>query len=423
MANSDRIFRLMFRFLIVTVLLSGCQSSSPKDTKTNSLQSDRSSTLDRAITVDVAIAQTENSLNDRIYIGTTEPNSVTIVRSQISARLLSLDVTVGDEVKTNQVIGRLDDSLLAATVQQEKGELASLESELAKEQLNVKNAQISLQEAEIQLTQAKSDAQRYSSLSEIGAISQQQAESFQTAAEVAQQAVFIAREEVNIARQAVTTAKGRVAAQQAAIAEATQRQAYSLITSPATGIVVSKNQEPGNLIQEGEEILSIGDLSAIKISLPISPTDLNLIELGQPMEVQLDAIRNRTFKGKIAKVSPVANTATRKIPIEITLLNSDNEIKSGLLARVKLPNTSQNLISVPQSAIVEEAGNNYIFVVSEEDTEQKQATVNKRQIEIDRVSQNKVSIAEGLTPGEKYVVRSSRALTDDRVVNLSILSE
>ena len=423
MANNDRIFRFMFRFLIATVLLSGCQSSSPQDTKASSSPSNRSSISNRTIAVDVAIAQTENSLDERAYIGTTEPNSVTVLRSQVSGRLLSLDVIVGDAVKTNQVIGRLDDSLLAATVQQEKGELASLESELAKEQLNVKNAQISLEESKIQLEQAESDARRYSSLSEIGAISQQQAESFQTAAEVARQAVLLAEEEVNIARQAVTTASGRVAAQQAAIAEAIQRQAYSAIVSPVTGVVVSKNQEPGNLIQEGEEILSIGDLDAIKVSFPVSPVDLNLVELGQPVKVELDAIHGQTFKGKVTRISPVANTATRKIPIEITAPNSDNKIKSGLLARVKLPNTNQDRVSVPQSAIVEEAGNNYIFVVNKENTEQRQAEVNKKLVEIDRVSQNRVFIAEGLAPGERYIIRSSEPLEDNQVVNLSILSE
>ena len=423
MANINRLFGLIFRFLIFTILLSSCQPLLPKDTGADSPQLDGSSTFSRKTTVDVAIADTQNALNTQAYIGTTEPNSVTILRSQISGRLLGLDVRVGDRVTKNQVIGRIDDSLLAATVQQEKGELASLESELAQEQLSIKNAQISLEEAKIQLEQAKSDAQRYSSLSQIGAISQQQAESFQTAAEVAQQAVFLAQEEVNIARQAVTTAKGRVAAQQAAIAEAVQRQAYSLITSPATGVVVSNNQEPGNLIQEGEEILSVGDLSAIKISLPISPVDLNLVELGQPVEVQFNAIQDRTFWGEITKISPVANTSTRKIPLEITVLNSGNEIKSGLLAQVKLPNKNNDKVTVPQSAIAETAENNYIFVVSKEDTKQRQATVSKRQVQIDRVSQNMVFLTKGLAPGEKYIIRSSEPLTDNQVVNLSILSE
>ncbi|WP_222427151.1 efflux RND transporter periplasmic adaptor subunit [Hyella patelloides] len=409
-----------FCSFVALVLLSSCQPLSPNDSDPSNLQS---SQRQRITTVDVATVTTENLANSQEYVGTTEPNSTTFLRSQVEGRLLDLNVNVGDLVNKNQVIGRLDDSLLAATVEQERAELASLESELTREQLSVKNTKISLQETKIELEQAKNDAQRYSSLSQIGAISQQQAESFETAAKVAQQAVFLAEEEVNIAQQAVTTAMGRVAAQQSAISEASQRQAYSQLIAPTTGIVVSKSQEPGNLVREGEEILSVGDLNTIKILLPISAVDLNLVALGQTVEVRLDAIQDKVFPGKVSKIAPVANANTRKINIEITVNNSNNEIKSGLLAKVQLPENNQEQIAVSQSAIVEEAGINYIFVVTEENSKQRQATVTKRQVTIDNSLQNEVFLTEGLKPGEKYIIRSSQPLTNNQVVNLSIISE
>lgn len=427
MAKFDRL--LGISSVVATMLLTSCQLLNPEnsqgdlETASNGEREQLNQvSLEKQITnVDVAEATTDLTTTQE-YVGTSEPNSTTVLRSQATGRLLDLNVEVGDSVIEGGVIGRLDDSLLAATVEQEQAQLASLESELAQEQLNVKNAQIGLKEAQIQLQQAQSDAERYNSLSEIGAISQQQAESFETAAKVAQQAVLLAQEEVKIAQQAVTTAIGSIDRQNAAIAEATQRQAYSQLIAPTTGIVISKNQEPGNLVQEGEEILAIGDLSVIKILVPISAVDLNLVSLGQTVKIRFSAFQDRVFQGKVSSISPIANASTRKINLEVTVVNSDREIKSGLLATVQL-STANEQVMIPRSAIVEEAGINYIFVITKEDREERQATVTKRQVTIDRSFQDRVAITEGLEPGEKYIIRSSQPLNDNEVVDLSILSE
>lgn len=421
MTNFYRLWCLSFVF--VAFLNLGCQPLFSQNSDDESSKENNSSVAKRIPTVDVAIADEDNSDNYREYVGTTEPKTLAILRSQGEGRLLDLQVAVGDRVDKNQVVGSLDDSLLAATVQQERGELASLESELIREQLNIKNAQINLQEALINLEQAKSDAQRYKELAEVGAVSQQQAESFQTTAKVAQQTVFLAQEEVNIAKVAATTAMGRIAAQQAAIAESVQRQSYSQLTAPITGIVVNKNQEPGNLVREGEEILSIGDFSAVKIFTSISAVDLNLITIGQTVEVELDALEDKVFSGRVTKINPVANTDTRKIGIEVTVINPNNQIKGGLLALVQLPKIARQQVSVPQSAITEEAGASYVFVVTKEDAKQREAKVSKRPVEIDELSENRAFIKEGLQPGEKYVIRSSQPLKDNETVDLSILSE
>lgn len=407
--------------LVVMVLLTGCQSS-PSEKSDLNLERAEAASRKRITNVEVAEATT-NSVNSQAYIGTSEPNSTTILRSQADGRLLELNAEVGNSITQGETIGRLDDSLLAATVQQEQAQLASLESELATQRLNVRNAQIRLQESRIQLQQAQSDAERYNSLSEIGAISQQQAESFQTAAEVARQAVLLAQEEVNIARQAVTTASGSVERQQAAIAQALQRQTYTQLIAPATGIVVSKTQEPGNLVREGEEILTIGDFSLVKIIVPISAVDLNLVSLGQTVRVRFDAFGDRVFPGKVSSISPIANASTRKINLEITVVNPNNEIKSGLLAKIQLPTANEASVIVPRSAIVEEAGTNYIFVVTSEDRQQRQATVTQRQVTIDESSQDRVTVTGGLQSGEKYITRSSQPLSDNEVVDLSILSK
>ncbi len=424
MSNSKKSRYLNSLLLILVCTLEGCNlepeiSSSASPNKKIAQSAEKP----QLTAVDVKIAQVGNLSNAREYVGTTEPIRKTLLRSQVEGKLLDLRVEVGDRVSKGQVIGRLDSSLLTAAVNREKAELASLESELASARIRVKNAEIALEEALLRLAQAKSDAQRYSELSEKGIISSQEAESFQTTAEVAQKTVLVAQEEINIAKQAVTASIGQVESQKEAIIEVAQRQAYSQLIAPATGIVITKINEPGNLIREGEEIIEIGDFSQVKVVVPLSELDLGQISIGKSVSVRFDAFSDRLFRGTISRIAPSANSSTRQIPIEITVTNPENQIKGGLLARVTLAPNAETEVIIPDSAIVEEAGENYIFVVTQEDLVARQGIVSKRKIGIRDRSEGKVAITTGIKSQEKFVLRTAKPLTDGETVSLSILSE
>ena len=422
MFNSEKSRYLHSLLFILIYALGGCNLSSGISSSASPDQKITQSATEKSqlTTVDVTIAQVGNLSNTREYVGTTEPIRETLLRSQVEGKLLELTVEVGERVTKGQIIGRLDSSLLTAAVNREKAELASLESELASARIRVKNAELALEEALLRLAQAKSDAQRYSELAEKGLISSQEAESFQTTAEVAEKTVLVAQETINIAKQAVTASIGQVASQKEAIAEAAQRQAYSQLIAPATGIVTTKINEPGNLIREGEEIIEIGDFSQVKVVVPLSELDLGQISLDKSVSLTFDAFGDRIFTGKISRIAPAADSSTRQIPIEITVANPENQIKGGLLARVTLAANAAAQVIIPESAIVEDR---YIFVLTQEDLAAKQGVVSKRKIGISDRLEGKVAITTGLKPQEKFVLRTAKALTDGETVSLSILSE
>ncbi|MGK7898795.1 MAG: efflux RND transporter periplasmic adaptor subunit [Xenococcus sp. (in: cyanobacteria)] len=425
MINSQKSRYLSSLLLIIIFILKGCGLNSPNGSSTSSDSkiTAPSAAQSQLTAVDVEIARLGNLTTAREYVGTTEPIRKTLLRSQAEGKLLNLSVEVGDRVNQGQILGSLDSSLLTAAVNREKAELASLESELASARIRVKNAELALEEALLRLAQAKSDAQRYSELAQQGLISSQEAESFQTTAKVAEKTVLVAQESINIAKQAVAASMGQVASQKEAIAEATQRQAYSQLIATATGIVIAKINEPGNLIREGEEIVEIGDFSQVKVVVPLSELDLGKISLGKSVAVIFDAFGDRIFPGTISRISPAADANTRQIPIEITLDNSQSQIKGGLLARVTFTNSGTTEVIIPESAIVEESGTNYIFVVKLEDSTAQQAVVEKRRIEISDRQKGKAAISQGIKPQEKFVLRAAKPLSDGEAVSFSILSE
>lgn len=409
-------FPLTIQLLLFIGLLTGCVTADSQDSAEIAANQQQLTSVDLATaSLDAAAA--------REYIGTTQPASEVTLRSQVEGRLLELSVAVGENVTQGQTIGKLDDSLLAAVVRQETEELASLNSEVARAEIEVKDAKIRLEQAEIQLEQAKSDAVRYSQLAETGLIAEQQAESYRTAAQTAQQNVFSAREAIAIQKQAVDVAKARVAAQQAAIAEAEQRRVYTQLLAPISGTVVAKPSEPGDLIQTGEEIVTIGNFQQIEVVVPISELDLSQVSLGQNVRVKLDAFNDRVFQGEVTQIAPTtSDSVARQIAVKVTVDNRDRLIKGGLLARVSFATTAATNITVPEAAIVTEAGENYLFIVPQT-TGDRQATVIKRQVELGDRAYGKVEVLSGIKPGEKFVVRSSQPLKDGETVALSIISQ
>ncbi|NJL85969.1 MAG: efflux RND transporter periplasmic adaptor subunit [Leptolyngbyaceae cyanobacterium SM1_1_3] len=261
-------------------------------------------------------------------------------------------------------------------------------------------------------------------LAEAGAISAQEAELAQTARSIADQALQSAQEQVAAQQQAVASAQRRVNSQRAIVEQTRQRLAYTTLASPIDGVVLTRPAEPGDLIQPGNEVFSLGDFSAVKVIVQVSELVLSQISSGQAVQVRLDAFPQETLTGRISRISPVADATARLIPVEVTIPNADRKIGSGLLARVNLATSSQGIV-VPQSALEisenpADAATATLFVTAGAAPEAK---VQSRSVQVGERANGQVEIRSGLEPGEAVVVRSSGPLSQGQVVRLSILSE
>jgi HlyD family secretion protein len=287
------------------------------------------------------------------------------------------------------------------------------------------------------VVQAQADSQRQQQLVKQGAIAQQTAQQARTQAQTAAQELRAATEQVRTEQQAVAAAQGRVVAQQAVVAQAKERRSYTRLTSPITGVVTEKVTEPGNLLQAGGEVLKIADFNRIKVVVQVSELELAQIQVGQSVQVRLDAFPNQTLIGRVARISPTADATARLIPVEVVIPNSDGKIGSGLLARVNFATQAAQRVVVPQIAIQKEARNkasSQPTVTKEESDEQNgtlfvitnvegKAKVTARAVTLGKKADGKVEILSGLQPGDRYVVRSGKSLKDGDAVRLSIISE
>ncbi|MCC5601358.1 efflux RND transporter periplasmic adaptor subunit [Nostoc favosum] len=452
--SSTSVRSLFISCLVGIALLTASCGSSPKESADAQSQSPGSREGGGATPVDVAIARTDLLEKQPEYTGNTTPFRIVSVRSQVEARLLALNLDVGDTVKQGQNVGQLDDAILSTELKQAEAELAALKSEVARATNQVSNARADVERARLEVVQAQADSERQQRLFKAGAIAEQTAQQARTQAKTAAQALRAAQEQVRTEQQAVAAAQGRVLAQQALVAQTKERSSYARLTSPITGIVTEKVTEPGNLLQAGSEVLKIGDFNRVKVVVQVSELELAQIQVGQSVQVRLDAFPDQALIGRVTRISPAADATARLIPVEVVIPNNQGKIGSGLLARVNFENQTQQRVVVPQTAIQKQAGSKNskgtgetqtnvpqdsspantsgiakaksqdqsgeVFVVK--DTEDK-TKVTARAVMLGKRADGRVEILSGLQTGERYVVRSGKPLKEGDTVSLSILSE
>lgn len=422
----------------IGLLTASCGSIPKESAQAQSQQRGKKARGEKATAVDAAIARTGLLRLQPTYTGNTTPYRTVSLRSQVEARLLALNLDVGDKVNKGQKVGLLDDALLLKSLKQSEAELAALKSEVTRAGTQVSNARAEVERARLELIQAQADSKRLQELVKVGAIPQQTAEQARTRAKTAAQSLRASEERVRTEQQVVASAQGRVVAQQALVAQFQERRSYARLISPITGVITQRVTEPGNLLQPGNEVLQIADFSRIKVLVQVSELELSQIQVGQSVQVTLDAFPNESLIGRVTRISPAADAIARLIPVEIVIPNNDNKIGSGLLARVKFEIQTSQQVIVPQTAIQKapdnqdnlddstatntESENNSgkVFIVT--DTEGK-IRVTARVVTLGNKADGKVEIVSGLQAGEAYVVRSSRLLKDGDSVVLSALSE
>lgn len=421
--------KLLISCLLGLGLLSASCGSLPKESA--EAESQRPGGRERggsATPVDVAIARTNLLRQQPDNIGNTTPFRTVSLRSRSEGRLLALNLDVGDSVTRGQVVGQLDDALLVTALRQAEAELAARQSEVARATTQVNNARVEVERARLEVVQARTDSKRQQELYKEGAIAEQTAEQASTKAQTATQMLRAATEQVRTEKQAVAAAQGRVYAQQAVVSQAQERRSYARLTSPITGLVIEKVTEPGNFLQTGSEVLKIADFSRVKVVVQVSELDLAKIQVGQSVQVRLDAFPDQTSIGRVTRISPAADATARLIPVEVVIPNSAGKIGSGLLARVNFNTQSSQRVVVPQIAInqdkvgqTQSKDNNKIIFVLQSPSDKKKVTA--RAVTLGQKADGKVEILSGLQPGEAYVVRSGKPLKDGEAVSLSILSE
>jgi Cu(I)/Ag(I) efflux system membrane fusion protein len=171
---------------------------------------------------------------------------------------------------------------------------------------------------------------------------------------------------------------------------------------PRDGTVLEKPALVGMRFSSGDTLFRTADLSTVWIIAQVAEGDLAQIHEGQAANVQLKAFPNETREGKVERIYPELNMATRTVPVRIVLPNADGRLRPGLFAEVTFgTNSGDAVVAIPDSAVIDSGRRRVAFVAKGE------GLFEPRELETGARGDSFVEIRKGVDEGEDVVVRGT----------------
>ncbi len=308
------------------------------------------------------------------YTGTIEAIRKINITPDIAGKIARINVEEGDRVEKGQLLAELDTRAIRLQLEQAEASLAVAEA-------NHKDAQRNME--------------RMERLKGEKAVSDQQYEKIRLAFESAEAQRQQAKSAVNLARHQLDV---------------------SLMEAPFSGIIASKNAEVGDVINpmmgsfsSTSGVLTLMDFSQVKIEIDVSHTDISRIQKGQSALLQVTALPDEEFNGRVALVNLTADPTTKKFKVEVRVDNPGLVLRPNTFGEVTLEiSTHEEALVIPQTAILE---NRYVFVAQENTAERRDVSVGLQNTEL-------VEIVSGLKEGELVIVEGNYGLEDGTEIEI-----
>ena len=316
---------------------------------------------------------------------------IVAISAELTARIDSLTKTEGDQVTRDEILATLDRRELEIQVQQAEADLDRLTSkakqeamgielhlarqkeEVAKAEAALRASRYNYDDALAHAVQAKDDWHRNHKLFEKQLVPAQELDRAKTMlrqSEAQMSAMLekikegeslldlarIKAGETEVKQAELQARKAEMRRAVAVLADLRRKLQLTVIRSPVTGIVVKKSANRGEVTQVGQPIYMIVDSSRFWVEANVEETEIRFVQPGRSVIIQVDSYPDREFTGEVTEVggatvsefslfNPQKLTgqfikSTQRLPVKISVVNSDGLLKVGMLAVVRIKRSS-----------------------------------------------------------------------------------
>jgi len=335
------------------------------------------------LTVELAKAVRATIQSEITVVGNLIGQATVSVAPRAAGRVETVTVQLGDRVSRGQRLAKIEDFDIQEQVKQ---------AEAAQQ---VSEATIRQREADLKL--AQTNAERSRSLYERQLLPKQTLDDNEARYQSAVASVDLAR--------------AQSAQSRARLDELRINLANTIISSPVNGFVSKRSVDPGAFVSQNVPVVDVVDISTVRMVANVVEKDLKELKTGNTTRVEVDAFPGEVFTGRIARVSPVLDPATRTAPIEIEIPNAAARLKPGMYARVSVTtSTKKEALVVPANAVADLGGRRGVFTPLNE-------SAVFRALDLGTEQGNVVEVLGGLNDGDTVITTGSSALRDgDRIV-------
>lgn len=189
------------------------------------------------------------------------------------------------------------------------------------------------------------------------------------------------------------------------------------IRAPFDAIVGLRNISVGALVEPGDRITTLDDISVIKLDFNVPATYLATLKPGLSITVRTAAFGEKTFSGTVSGVDSRVDPVTRSIVARAIIPNPDGALRPGMLMTVRLLKSPRSSMVVPEEALVPRGRVNTVYVVDEA----AGGIVEARPVEIGTRRSGEVEIVDGLQVGEKVITHGTTRVRPGQKVETIML--
>jgi HlyD family secretion protein len=387
--------------LVVAGLLAVAAGACSKG-QTAQARSDKSA----AKPVTVEIVRLDSTRRSVDVVGTLAAVDQVTISSEADGKVRGILADLGDRVKAGQVLIQLDNEKQQYTLEEQQAALARTLAQYGApdpQHLPEVEKTPDVRRANADLVQATQAFDRATELFKRTLISQQ-------ALDDAQAALQSKRAGYESSLQNARNLRAGIQASEATMKLAGRQLRDTDIRAPFDGYVEKRLVNLGELVKTQMPVMAIVRLSPLKVIAEIPEKLTPWLTEGRPVELHVDAYRDRTFTGKVTRISPTVNTATRAFPFEALVPNDDAALKPGTFARVHVEiEKVDDVLTLPYAAIQYRYGVNRVYVVEGDKLAVRELTVGGRLGE-------RIEITGGVKAGERVAMTDVDTLSEGLLV-------
>ena len=342
-------------------------------------------------------------------VGTLAAVDQVTISSEADGKVSRILADLGDRVTAGQVLIELDHEKQQYTYEQQQAALArALAQYGAADPQHLPDIENTpdARRANADLVQATQAFDRASELFKRTLISQQ-------ALDDAQAALQSKRAIYNAALQNGKNLRASIQASEATMKLAGRQLRDTEIRAPFDGVVEKRLVNLGELVKTQMPVMAVVRLNPLKVIAEIPEKMAPWIAAGQAVDLQVDAYQNRKFTGKVSRISPGVNSATRAFPFEALVPNPEAALKPGTFARVHIESGKiDTVLTVPYASLQYRYGVNRVFVVEGNKLAIHELVVGER-------VGDRIEVMSGLKPGDRVALTDVDTLVDGALVTVA----
>ena len=345
-----------------------------------------------------------------VATGKVTPITKVEVKSKASGIVKKLMVEYGDTVKRGQLLAQLDKDEIQAQVDQSRAALQAAQASLASSEADSERAMVDAEGPDVPLL--KRQYERAEEMAKDGVVSASALDDADRNYKMALNKQNVAKAQVQVLKAKIRQSQAEVAKDQANLAQLEEQLSYTDIVSPIDGIVLSRDVEMGDAVSSilvlgssATLVMTLGDTSQVYVKGKVDESDIGKVYLGQPARIKVESFKDKTFYGKVTKISPMGvekdNVTTFEVRVSIN--NPGGELKAEMTANAEIIlEEHKNVLQIPEGAILYDKDKQASVEVPD-----SKAKDGKRKVAVNIGISNgaKTELISGLKEGDQVVLQ------------------